>query len=364
MKVVLAPDSFKGTVSATDAVRALADGWRVVRPSDELVAHPMSDGGEGTLETIAAACPGATVHTVPGCTGPDGRRIPGRFGMLPDGSAVVDMATASGLPLSRALDALTATSRGTGELIAAALDAGATRLLVGLGGSASTDGGTGILSALGARFTDRHGRPLPDGGGFLSGLAHIDVTDLRPPPPGGVLLLTDVRSPLLGPLGAAAVYGPQKGADATGVAWLDHGLARLCDLLGGAPDAPGAGAAGGAAYGLATAWGARITPGAAAVADFTGLDRVLDGADLVITGEGRYDGTSHLGKVVGEILARAERARVPARIVAGESAADTALTLARIAGGRIPALRDARHWLRRAGADLARDVDDAEENAR
>jgi glycerate 2-kinase len=162
---------------------------------------------------------------------------------------------------------------------------------IALGGSASTDGGTGALAALGARFLDRDGRPLPAGGGPLRDLATVDLTGLRPPPARGVSCLSDVRAPLLGPAGAAAVFGPQKGASPAQAALLDEGLARLAGLLGGDPAAPGAGAAGGTGYGLAAGWGALITPGAPALGRLAGLDRALAGAGLVITGEGCYDGT-------------------------------------------------------------------------
>ncbi|MGW4896914.1 glycerate kinase [Kitasatospora sp. NPDC004240] len=355
MRILLAPDSFKGTVTATDAARALADGWRSVRPGDELVTLPMADGGEGTLDAVAAARPGTTVHEVPGCTGPDGRPVTGRYALLPDGAALVELATASGLPLMDGrLAPLSATTRGTGEAIAAALDAGATALTVALGGSASTDGGAGLLCALGLRVRGRSGAGLPDGGGALVTAGSVDLTGLRPAPAGGVRLLTDVTNPLLGPAGAAAVYGPQKGAGQAEAALLERGLSRFAELLGGDPSQPGAGAAGGTAYGLVAAWGARIAPGAAAVADLLGLDAALAGADLVVTGEGRFDATSLLGKAVGEVIARAERAAVPVRVVAGDSTDGRALTLVSLAGDADDAQRRAAHWLFRAGADLAR----------
>ncbi|MFG2822424.1 glycerate kinase [Kitasatospora sp. NPDC048365] len=354
MRVVLAPDSFKGTIDAPDAARALADGWRSVRPGDELLARPMADGGEGTLAAVAAATPGAVLHEVPGCTGPDGRPVTGRYALLPDGTALVELAVASGLPLMARPAPLTATTRGTGETVAAALDAGARRLIVTLGGSASTDGGTGLLAALGLRLTDADGRELPDGGASLTAAARVDRGDLRPAPAGGVLLLTDVTNPLLGPDGAAAVYGPQKGADPAQVDLLDRGLARLADLLGGDPEQPGAGAAGGTGYGLAAAWGAAIAPGAAAVADLLGLDAALAGADLVVTGEGRFDATSLRGKAVGEVLARAGRHGVRAAVVAGESAEPgAALTLTALAGSAHAARTDPARWLHAAGAELA-----------
>ncbi|MEU6879075.1 glycerate kinase [Streptomyces sp. NPDC046712] len=289
MKVVFAPDSFKGTVTAADAARALADGWHSIRPDDHLTIRPMADGGEGTLAAVAAAHPVTSLLRVGGCTGPDGRTVDGEYALLPDGTAVVELATASGLPLmGPRLAPLTATTRGTGEIIAAALDHGATRLLLGLGGSASTDGGTGLLHVLGLRLFDVAGAPLPDGGGALARAHRIECGGLRPAPPGGVQLLTDVTNPLLGPDGAAAVYGPQKGAGPEETARLEAGLTRLSELLGGAPERAGAGAAGGTAYGLAATWGAAITPGAAAVADLLRLDEAIASADLVVTGEGRF----------------------------------------------------------------------------
>ncbi|MFE6866151.1 glycerate kinase [Kitasatospora sp. NPDC057692] len=355
MRVVLAPDSFKGTVTARDAAQALAAGWRSVRPDDELLIRPMADGGEGTLDALAPALPGAVLHLVPDCTGPDGGPVTGRYALLPDGTALVELADTGGLPLLGGAPApLTAGTRGTGETIAAALDAGARQVTVALGGSASTDGGAGLLAALGLRLLDATGAELPDGGGALARADRLDRTALRPAPPGGVRLLTDVTNPLLGPTGAAAVYGPQKGADPARIALLEAGLRRFADLLGGDPALPGSGAAGGTAYGLVTAWGAEVVPGAVAVAELTGLDEALAGADLVITGEGRFDRTSLLGKAVGEVLARARRAGVPARIVAGEAADAGALTLTELSGDPADARHRAAHWLTAAGARLAR----------
>ncbi|MGW2374462.1 glycerate kinase [Kitasatospora sp. NPDC001683] len=353
MKVVFAPDSFKGTITAADAAQALADGWRFVRPDDHLVIRPMADGGEGTLAAVAAAHTGTALTRVVGCTGPDGRPAEGEYALLPDGTAVVELATVSGLPLMARSAPLTATTRGTGELIAAALDAGARRLMVALGGSASTDGGTGLLAALGLHLLDADGLPLPDGGGALRRAHRIDRGRFRSAPAGGVRLLSDVANPLLGPDGAAAVYGPQKGASPADIERLEQGLTRLTEMLGGDPQQPGAGAAGGTAYGLVAAWDATVTPGAAAVADLLGLDEALAGADLVVTGEGRFDTTSLFGKVVGEVLSRAERAGVAARIVAGESPDESVLTLTRLAGGSSSARAHAAHWLHRAGAALA-----------
>jgi glycerate kinase len=249
---------------------------------------------------------------------------------------------------------------GLGTVIAAALAAGARGLVITVGGSASTDGGTGALAALGARFLDETGDELPYGGGALSRIARIDRSRLLPPPTAGVEILTDVTNPLLGRLGAAHVYGPQKGATTQEIVELDAGLARLAQALGGEPAAPGAGAAGGTAYGLAAAWGAAIVPGARRVAELAGLAAVLAGADLVITGEGRFDATSGQGKVVGTVVDYAHAAGdVPVALVAG--AVDAPLPrgitahedLTRLAGSTAAASTEPEHWLEQAGASLA-----------
>ncbi|WP_236655322.1 glycerate kinase [Streptacidiphilus carbonis] len=361
--MVIAPDSFKGTVTAAGAARALAEGWRRVRPQDVLRLLPLADGGEGTLAAVLQARPGAVTESVPDSTGPDGRPVTGRYALLPDGTAVVELATASGLPLLTEPDPLGATTRGTGETIAAALDRGAERLVVAVGGSASTDGGTGLLRALGLELYDGLGRPLPDGGGALVRAASLDRSRLRAAPPGGVQVLTDVVNPLLGPDGAAAVYGPQKGADPEQIAQLERGLARLAELLGGDASAPGSGAAGGTGYGLRAGWGAELVPGASAIAELLELDAELASADLVISGEGCYDATSLQGKVVGEVARRAGAAGVPLAVVAGAAAADAAnlaaptpvrlLTLTQLAGSRQRAVAEATRWLGEAGAGLA-----------
>jgi len=358
MRIVVAPDSFKGSIGAAGAAAALAAGWRDARPGDDVACVPLADGGEGTLEVLAAAVGTARWHRVP-VTGPAGTQVSARWLELPGGTGYIELAQGSGLPLMTALDPLGAQTTGTGELIADALDAGVRRIVIALGGSASTDGGSGALAALGARFLDAAGQELPPGGGALGGLASADLTGLRPPPPGGVACLTDVRAPLLGPRGAAAVFGPQKGADAAQIAVLEAGLGRLAAALGGDPGAPGSGAAGGTGYGLAVAWGARIRPGADEVSRIVGLGRQLNDADLVLTGEGRYDATSADGKVTGSVLAAAARAGVPAVIVAGQVADDpppgvTAVALAALAGGNDAAMTSPERWLRAAGEHLAR----------
>jgi glycerate 2-kinase len=358
VRVVIAPDAFKGTASAAVAASALAQGWLSERPADPVARLPLADGGEGTLDVLAAAVTGARWQQTR-VTGPGGEPVDCRWLELPGGTAAVELARSSGLPLLARPEPMRAHTVGLGEVIGRALDHGAGRILIGLGGSASTDGGTGALAALGARFLDAAGRDLPPGGGALADLAAIDTSRLRPPPAAGVTCLSDVTAPLLGRRGAAAVFGPQKGADPGQVARLEAGLARLAALLGGEPGAPGAGAAGGTGYGLAAAWGAVLTPGAPELSRLAGLDRAIADADLVITGEGRYDPTSLTGKATGTVIAAAAAAGVPVALVAGQlsgspPAAAAIVTLAALAGGPGPALADPGHWLRRAGAELAR----------
>ena len=358
-RIVVAPDSFKGSLAAGPAAAAIAEGWRSVRPVDELVPLPQADGGEGTLDAIASAVPSARCVAAGPVSGPDGRAVEGRWLSLPDRTAIVELAQASGLPLMARPDARRATTRGLGEVIGRALDAGATALVIGLGGSASTDGGAGALAALGLGLADSSGTTLRDGGVQLSRLARVDPGALRPPPAGGVRLLTDVDAPLLGPHGAAAAFGPQKGAGPTDVAELEAALARFAGLLGGEPDRPGAGAAGGTAYGFAAAWAARIEPGSAAIAQLTGLPGAIADADVLLTGEGRFDATSLRGKVVGNALALASRAGVPAGVVAGRVDADPgcwSASLTDFAGSEAAATRRPARWLAAAGAAAARSM--------
>lgn len=356
-RVVIAPDSFKGTATARDAALAIARGWASVRPDDELLLAPQADGGEGTIDAVAGTDPSAEVRTAT-VSGPDGRKVEARWLMLGSGEAVLELAESSGLPLMLALDPLGASTRGLGELIAHALDAGATSLTIGLGGSASTDGGAGALAALGMALADASGTTLPDGGGSLGHLDRLDQEGLRLPPPGGVRLLTDVTAPLLGPAGAAAVFGPQKGAEADDVARLDAALARFAHLLGGKPAAPGAGAAGGTGFGLSAAWGGVLVPGAPTIATLSGLPSLASRADVVISGEGRFDATSATGKVVGHVLTLIPPT-AHAVVVAGTFAAApvlpdgrpaTAIALDALAPTVDAARADALHWLEVAGA--------------
>lgn len=367
LRVVIAPDSFKGTLPAPDAALAISEGWTSVRPGDDVVLRPQADGGEGTLAAIASAVPGAVLRATGDVTGPDGRPTPGFWLELPDGTAVVELAQASGLPLMAALEPLSATTRGLGEVIAIALDAGATALVIGLGGSASTDGGAGALSALGLRLLDDDGRTLGDGGAELARLASIDRSQLRDAPAGGVRLLSDVTTPLLGPEGAAAVFGPQKGASDDDVRTLDAALATYAELLGDGAATPGAGAAGGTGFGFLAAWGARIEAGSQAIATLTGFAAEAASADVVITGEGRFDATSSTGKVVGNALALVDGGSARAVVIAGQLRAEArtpggrevlALSLTDLAGSSDAAMTDPARWASEAGAEAARSIRD------
>jgi glycerate kinase len=359
LSVVIAPDSFKGSLSALEVARAIALGWSSVRPDDTIALIPQADGGEGTLAAVEAAVPGAIRHEAGAVRGPDGHPTPGVWLELPDDIAVVELAQMSGLPLMERLDPLGASTFGLGEVIRAALDAGARELVIGLGGSASTDGGSGALAALGLRTAD--GRPLPSAG-LLGELSGLDRGGLIAPPPGGVTLLTDVAAPLLGPRGAAAVFGPQKGATAADVVTLDAALARFAELLGNGAELPGAGAAGGTGYGFVAAWGARIEPGAEYLATLSGLPAAVASADVLLTGEGRFDATSTTGKLVGELIRIAGGHGVSVGVIAGQVAAQPvasdgtpiwAAALTELAGSVEAAMSDPARWLAAAGARAA-----------
>ncbi|AMB59814.1 glycerate kinase [Microterricola viridarii] len=367
LRVVIAPDSFKGTLSAADAARAIAAGWASVRPADELRLLPMADGGEGTLDAFALALPGGIRMPVT-VQGPDNESVQAEWLLLPGtpgspgGTAVVELANTSGITLLDPLRPLDAHTLGFGQAIAAALDHGVHRLLLALGGSSSSDGGAGALTALGAYFTDATGRPVRLGNRGLGQLARVRLETLRALPPGGAQILSDVSNPLLGPLGAAAVFGPQKGASPEQVEGIESGLRRLARLLPGGAELPGAGAAGGTGFGLLH-WGATITPGASAVGQAMGVPQAVAAASVVITGEGRFDSQSAAGKVPSYLAGLAADAGIPALLVAGAIEAPTvdfadALSLGEVAGSPGAALAEPDRWLRASGARLARSVTD------
>jgi glycerate kinase len=353
---VIAPDSFKGTASAAVASAAIARGWKSVRPEDSVVELPMADGGEGTLDAFAAAVPGA-VRMPLRVLGPDGRAVEAEWLLLPDATAVVELAQASGLTLLDPLLPFDAHTYGFGQLIAAAVDAGAASLILAVGGSSSTDGGAGALAALGAELLDASRVSIPLGNRGLASLEHASLATARTAP-SSVVVLCDVVNPLLGPDGAAAVFGPQKGALPADVPVLDTNLAHFASVLGGDPMFPGAGAAGGTAFGL-VAWGAKLRSGAEEIAARSGLDAAVRSADLVITGEGRFDSQSASGKIPHHIASLANELQIGVALVAGLIEAPTtqfadAVSLSEIAGSSKAALSDAERWLQAAGAELAR----------
>lgn len=362
-RVVLAPDSFKGTITAADAAAALAEGWATVEPDADFVHRPMADGGEGTVAAFAAAIPGALRMPVT-VDGPAGSLIDSAWLLLPPedgaprGTAVIDLASTSGIELLDELRPWDADTSGFGQAIAAALDHGVSRVVVGIGSSASTDGGIGMLTALGARFLDAAGSPVARGARGLLDLASVDLGALRSAP--DVRVLTDVINPLIGPRGAAAVFGPQKGLLPGDIDRVDAALARLAELLGLDPALPGAGAAGGTGAAL-VAWGAVLAPGAAEVADLVGVEAAIRSADVVVTGEGSYDGQSGDGKVPSFIAGLAAPAGAAPMLAAGRITddSDTSLftasaSLTELAGSSDAALADPARWLREAGAALAR----------
>lgn len=360
MRVVVAVDSFKGSISAADAGRALSAG---LGPDAEVVLRPMADGGEGTLDAFAAI-PGAERVPVT-VTGPADTPVEAAWLRLPatditPGTGVVELASTSGIELLGAVRRpWDADTRGFGQAIAAALNGGVSRLVLGIGSSASTDGGAGMLRALGARITDRRGGATAPGARGLAEVAAVDLTGMHARPPGGVVVLTDVNNPLIGCRGAAAVFGPQKGLSPAGVVTVDAGLARFAAALGVDPVVPGTGAAGGAGLALG-AWGAQLVPGAARIAELVGLADAVRRADLVITGEGAYDAQSAAGKVPMFVAVLAARAGVPVALVAGRIAPDADLShfaasvsLTDLAGGSAAALADPVRHLAAAGAVLA-----------
>lgn len=354
--VLLAPDKFKGSLTAAQVAEALAAGVRRVRPDVALAAVPVADGGDGTLAAAVAAGYTQVPVTV---TGPTGEPLDTAFARRGD-LAVVEMADASGLvrlPGGR-LAPLTATSRGTGEAVAAAVDAGCTEVVLGIGGSASTDGGAGLVRALGARLLDRDGREPGEGGAALPDVATVDLAPLRERMAGvRVLVACDVDNPLTGPHGAAAVYGPQKGADPEQVRLLDDALAHWADVVARATgddrrDEPGAGAAGGVGFAALALLDAGLRPGIELMMDLAGFHEWLAEADLVVTGEGAMDEQTLRGKAPAGVAAAARRAGVPVVAVCGHNGLEPALL--REAGiVAVYALSDLEPDLRRSMAEAA-----------
>ena len=324
MKVVVAPNSYKGSLSALAVAEAMERGVHAVFPDATVEKVPIADGGEGTVDALIVATGGRALET--DVHGPLGEPVRARWGVLGGGgTAVIEMAAASGLPLVPAgrCDPRVTTTRGTGELIRAALDAGLHHVVVGVGGSATNDGGAGMARALGARFLDAAGRDIPEGGSALARLARIDVSGLDPRlARAGILVACDVDNPLTGPRGASAVYGPQKGATVEMVRELDAALARYAEVARAATGRdvaalPGAGAAGGLGAGLLFFTPAKLRPGVEIVLEVTGFDARVRDADLVMTGEGRTDFQTAMGKAPVGVAAAAKRHGVPVVCLSG-----------------------------------------------
>jgi glycerate kinase len=335
MRVVIAPDSFKECASAAAVSSALSAGWKSVFPEAEVVCVPMADGGEGTVDALIAATGGTEIELQ--VMGPLGTPVVAKYGFLGErvvaedrdptsnATAVIEMAAASGLPLvpPEKRDPRATTTYGTGELVRDALERGAHRIILGIGGSATNDGGAGMAQALGFSLLDDEGRELPPGGAALARLARIDSTRRHARLDGcHILVACDVTSPLCGPQGASLMYGPQKGATEAVARQLDAALDHYGKVLESqlgvcVADLPGAGAAGGLGAGLVAFTGAELRPGVELVAEACGLARQMEGAELVITGEGRLDGQTAHGKTPAGVAIIAKQHGIPVIAVAG-----------------------------------------------
>jgi glycerate 2-kinase len=318
MKIVVAPDSFKGCMRSTEICEIIRSSIVSVQPDAEVVTVPMADGGEGTVDAVVTAT-GGRLTSVEVC-GPLGGTVTAFYGELPDGSAIMEMASASGIELvdADALNPMKATTYGTGELLLHLLRKGYSSIVMGIGGSATVDGGMGMAQALGYRFLDGEGQRLTGrGGAQLRAIASIDDQDrCAALAHARIRVACDVTNPLLGEQGAAAVFGPQKGATEEMIPVLDAGLAtlqRVCGMEG----VPGDGAAGGLGYGLRYFCGAEIVSGAGLIAETVGLAQALEGADLLITGEGRTDGQTSSGKLCAVLAGMARQRGVKTMLISG-----------------------------------------------
>ena len=323
-KILLVPDSFKGTLSSRQVCQVMAGQLRRFFPQAQVKSIPVADGGEGSVEAFLAAAGGERrTRTV---TGPFGEPVEAFYGILGDGrTAVIEMAACAGLPLAEGrLNPERATTYGVGELLLAAKEAGCSKAILGLGGSCTNDGGVGAAAALGAKFTRADGAAFVPTGGTLGEIAALDVSPVAQALQGMELTaMCDIDNPLYGEAGAAAVFAPQKGADAAMVARLDAGLRHLGQVSARClgrdfSHLPGAGAAGGLGFGMAAFCGAQLRMGIDAVLDAVGFDSLLPGTDVVFTGEGKIDSQSARGKVVSGVAARCRKAGVPVVAVVGQ----------------------------------------------
>jgi len=323
VKVVVAPDKFKGTLDAGSVARAIKAGVQRALPEAGVVLVPMADGGEGTVDAMVAAVGGERHFVV--VTGPTGDSIKAEFGVLADGTAVIEMAKASGLSLVpiEKRNPMVTTTFGTGELIEAALDLGCERFIVGIGGSATCDGGIGLAQALGIKILKADGSPVGPGGAELIKIARIDMSTINPQlKRAQFLVATDVKNPLYGPLGAAHVFAPQKGAGPDEIIQLDQGLIHFAGIVKrdigiDVTELPGGGAAGGLGAGLVAFLGATLRPGVDLIIEAVGLRDKIRDADLVITGEGQIDRQSAYGKAPIGVAQLAKKFSVKTVAIAG-----------------------------------------------
>ncbi|KJG36930.1 glycerate kinase [Photobacterium angustum] len=324
MKIIIAPDSYKESLTAMEVATAIENGFRQVIPNAEYIKLPMADGGEGTVQSLVDASSGRIIECT--VTGPLGEQVNGFFGLMGDGkTAIIEMAAASGLHLvsPEQRNPMLTTSFGTGELILAALDKGVEHIIVGIGGSATNDGGIGMAQALGVRLLDENNKSINYGGGALSRLHHIDISDINPRLAKVKLeIACDVDNPLCGEKGASQVFGPQKGATPEMVVQLDNNLAHYAEIIKrdlgtDVKDIAGAGAAGGMGAALLGLFNAQLRPGIEIVMDAVNLADVLKDANLVITGEGRIDSQTIHGKTPIGVARTAKRFNKPVIGIAG-----------------------------------------------
>jgi glycerate kinase len=368
---VIAPDSFKDSLSAQGVADAIALGLAQVWPDAQLIKCPMADGGEGTVESILAACEGEQRRTL--VRGPLGLTVDAAWGWLPQShTAIIEMAEASGLqlvPLAQR-DACISSTFGTGQLIRAALDAGAQRVILAIGGSATNDGGAGAMQALGVKLLDAQGQTLSPGGLALGQLARVDLSEIDPRLAQVRFdIAADVNNPLCGPHGASAIFGPQKGASPAQVELLDRALGHFADhcataLNNDVRDEPGSGAAGGLGFAAKAFLGAQFKAGVEVVAELVGLAEAVAGADLVITGEGRFDAQTLRGKTPFGVARVARQHDVPVIVIAGtlgddyqalyEHGIDAAFALASGPMTLEQACAEAPRLLRERASDVAR----------
>ena len=331
MKIVIAPDSYKESLSAMEVANAIEAGFREIYPTAEYVKMPVADGGEGTVDAMVAATGGHKISV--SVTGPTGKPVTAELGLIHQHTAVIEMAAASGLERISAAERnpLITTTYGTGEMIRAALDLGVKQFIIGIGGSATNDGGAGMLQALGYRLLDQHGRDIPRGGAGLSDLATIDISSADPRLQDCQFKVAcDVTNPLTGPMGAAKVFGPQKGADAAMVALLDENLKHYARIVAqelgiDVEFALGAGAAGGMGAALLAFMKAELHSGIDIVLAALGLESIIADADLVITGDGRLDSQTINGKVPVGVARLAKRHGKPIIAIAGSLSSDVAI---------------------------------------